>query len=634
MQRLILCFATVLFFLTLALAMPGTAFAADRPNIVWISCEDISPWHFSPYGGRAKTVNIQRLADEGVKFTHAFTNAGVCAPSRTGIITGMMPTTIGANHMRSRAMVPDFVKGFPYYLREAGYYTTNNVKTDYNIANFDPEGPGGWNESSKKAHWRNRKDKSQPFFAVFNFTNTHESQVFADEKRHEEKVKDLSPAERIDPRDVTVPPLYPDTPRTRRDQADLDELATVVDHLAGDILKQLEEDGLLDDTIIFFWSDHGDGLPRAKRWLYDTGTRVPLIVRIPEKFRTGGQGKPGSVSDRLLSGIDLGPTVLNLAGIKVPDHMEGRPFLGTNLPGAREYAYGARDRMDERYDLIRSVRDKRYRYIMNLLPWKPMNQSIAYSEQEWTMQELRRLQEEGKLPEGSGWFLVHPKPFEELYDLEKDPWELHNLAADPAYADELQRMREALRDWAIETRDTGIIPEAVMNELEQDLGSRYAIFHQPGGEERFKRVGTTAVMAASGKTTLRGDAESALPALRDALSDDDELVRYWAVQGGAFHAQKRAIPELVRMTSDPSPTVRVAAAHWLGLLGEDEAAMPVLLKELENDNGWVVLAALTALDEMGDDAKSALPAVKKLSEKKLDEYPGRVVERLLEKWGD
>jgi uncharacterized sulfatase len=590
----------------LACVLASFAHAADRPNVLWLSCEDLSPHHISCYGGQhAITPHIDALARRGVRFTRAFTNAGVCAPSRTGIITAVMPTSLGANHMRSKATLPDFVKGFPYYLRQDGYYCTNNVKTDYNLADFD----AGWHEVSNRAHWRNRPSKDQPFFAVFNWVGTHESQVFAGPDQHEKLVARLTPAERQDADRLFLPPIYPDTPKVRRDQADYHELTTVLDHWLGDRLAELEADGLLDDTIVFFWSDHGDGLPRAKRWLYDSGTHIPLIVSIPEIYRQSGQGRPGTVDDQLVSGIDFGPTVLNLAGVPVPPHMQGRAFLGPDLSPPREYVHGARDRMDERYDLIRSVRDKRFRYVRNYMPWKPYDQPVAYGEQQATMQELRRLAAAGELPENCRWFSGVPKPIEELYDLDDDHWEQHNLAADPAYSQVLERLRGEHDAWVLQTRDVHLLPEPMLSDDEARLGSRWAIFRGDEGLARLRRIQKA--------TASAGAAD---------LNDEDEAVRYWAVQRLGFAGETTSLAPMLR---DPSPTVRVTAAGWLGRSGQAERALPVLIAELNNVNTWVVTAALTALDEMGESARPALPHLDKIADKDV-EYPSRLIQHLRE----
>lgn len=593
-------------FLT-AWCLGASVAAADRPNILWLSCEDLSPHHIGCFGGKnAITPAIDGLASRGVRFTAVHTNAGVCAPSRTGIITGMMPTSLGANGMRSKAKVPPFAKGFPTLLRAAGYYCSNNVKTDYNLAGFE----AGWNEVSKTAHWRNRKDLSKPFFAVFNFEITHESHVFADPAKHKNETAELKPSERPDPSTLDVPPIYPDDPDVRRDQADLHELATVMDRRVGERLKELEADGLLDNTIVFFWSDHGDGLPRAKRWLYDSGTLVPMVVSIPERFRVDGQGSPGTTDGRLVSGLDFGPTVLNLAGVIVPDHMQGQPFLGAKLPAPRQYVYGARDRMDERYDCIRSVRDARYLYVRNYMPWKAYSQPLHYAEQEQTMQALRRLAAENKLPPQCAWFAATGKPEEELYDCDADPWQQHNRIDDPALAEVRDRLRREQEEWTYRTRDVHLLPEPLFAAAEKALGSRWAVLEGDAGLERLKAIRHAAV-AGGGSD----------------LSSPDEAVRYWAVQRLGWRGSLDAIePSL----EDASPVVRIAAASWLGKGGRVDRALPVLTAELKNAETWTVVAALTALDAMGEAARPALGALDSIADKE-ENYTARLLMSLHER---
>ena len=450
---------------------------AERPNVLWISAEDQGP-RLGCFGDpHAITPNLDRLAGEGVRFTHAFTTAGVCAPCRSGIITGMYQTTLGTHHMRCRAQLPAHVRPFPAYLREEGYYCTNNSKQDYQ---FDTPGDV-WDESGGRAHWRNRPRKNQPFLAVFNFTGCHESGI-ANRNKYEQVTSDLLPSQRQDPGALsTFPPYYQDTPTAREDWKRGYELVTAMDAWAGGILEDLREDGLHEDTIVFFWTDHGVGLPRAKRWLYDSGTHIPLIVRVPERWRRDGQAGPGSVSGALVSSLDLGPTVLHLAGIEVPDHMQGQPFLGADPPPARKYVYGARDRMDERYDIIRMVRDGRFKYIRNYEPLKPWYQFINYSEKGATMQEMRRLHEAGTLPARANRYFLSPKPSEELYDTESDPHETDNLAGDPRHAAKLEELRRAHLDWVRETRDIGFIPEPLVVKEERRLGSRYRILREREG---------------------------------------------------------------------------------------------------------------------------------------------------------
>ena len=412
---------------------------ARKPlNILWITCEDTSPdlgCYGDPY---AVTPNLDKLASQGARYMLAFSHAPVCAPARSGIITGMYPTTIGSHHMRCHAVPPPYVKCFPEYLRAAGYYCTNNSKTDYQFA----PPLTAWDECSGKAHWRNRPDKSQPFFAVFNILSTHESQCW-----------NINAPLEHDPAKANLPPYYPDTPIVRKNWARYYDQVTKMDGQAARFLKELDDDGLADSTVVFFYGDHGRGLTRGKRWVYDSGTRVPLLIRWP------GKTAPGTVTDRLVMFIDFGPTVLSIAGLKPPEWMQGRAFLGDFEAPPRDYVFAHRDRMDETYDIIRSVRDKQFRYIRNFEPEKPYAQRINYMDKMPILQEMRRLHAEGKLTGPPALWFAPTKPVEELYDTTKDPHEIDNLAARPECQEVLARMRKVLEDWMKETKDLGLIPE-------------------------------------------------------------------------------------------------------------------------------------------------------------------------------
>jgi uncharacterized sulfatase len=567
-----------------------------RPNVLWLSCEDISP-HIGCFGDpHAITPNIDRLASEGVRFTHAFTTAGVCAPCRSGIITGVYQTTLGTHHMRCTAKLPNHIRPFPTYLRQAGYYCTNNSKQDYQFRT--PKDT--WDESSRNAHWRKRDGKAQPFFAVFNFTGCHESGI-ASESKYRTVTRPLRDSQRQDPTQLALPPYYPDTPVTREDWKRNYELITAMDLWVGEMIQQLKDDGLYENTIIFFWSDHGVGLPRAKRWLYDSGTHIPLVVRIPEKYRLSGQAVPGSESPRLVSSIDLGPTVLNLAGVGIPDHVQGQPFLGHQLPQPRRYVYGARDRMDERYDIIRMVRDERFLYIRNYEPLKTYYQYMNTPEKGATMRELRRLHEAGQLSDVADYYFAPTKPAEELYDCDADQHNIRNLAGQAEYADVLQRMREAHLAWVQRTKDVGLIPEPIIAEREKDLGSPYAILRQPGGDSYNQKLAVVASAASQGS--------AALPQLIDAMSATDDAIRYWAATGiGNLGTKARsAAQELMqRALDDPSSAVRTAAARALCRMGAPRQALPVLIQELTDGTQWERLYAANALDEIDEMARPVI----------------------------
>jgi len=415
-----------------------------RPNILWISCEDISP-DLGCYGDDyADTPNLDRLAKQGCRYSNAFVPYPVCAPTRSAVITGMYPSTIGTMHMRTslkgyEAVPPPYVKCFTEYLRAAGYYCTNNVKTDYQ---FNPPFTA-WDECSRKAHWRNRP-KGMPFFAVINLTVSHESQSWP--KKGEKLVHD--------PAKVVLPPYYPDTPVVRENLARYYDNVTRMDKQAGKILRQLEKNGLADNTVVFFWSDHGRGLPRHKRWVYDSGIHVPLIIRWP------GKVKPGSVCNDFINLIDLGPTVLSIAEVEIPTYMQGRAFLGGQKGELRRYIFAGRERMDKTADdHIRCVRDKRYKYIRNFMPEKPYAQPIPYRDKMPIMKEWRHLNAEGKLKGPQKLFFRKTKPVEELYDVGLDPHEVNNLAESSEHKDVLKRMRAVLEEWIKETGDLGGIPE-------------------------------------------------------------------------------------------------------------------------------------------------------------------------------
>jgi uncharacterized sulfatase len=479
------------FLVILAALSCRGIFAAEKPNILWISIEDTSP-KLGCYGDKyAVTPNLDKLASEGCRYTHCFTHAGVCAPSRSGIITGMYPTSMGTQFMRCKGVPPAYVKCFTEYLRAAGYYCTNNSKTDYN---FDPP-LTAWDESRGGVTWRNRPTKERPFFCVINLTQSHESQVRLPEAQLEERRKTLAPNELHDPAKAPLPAYYPDTPRIRRDMANLYDNVTFVDHMIGGILKDLADDGLVDNTIVFFFGDHGDGLPRAKRWIYDSGTHVPLLIRWPGKL------KPATVNDELVAFIDLAPTLLNVAGIEVPKYMQGRAFLGENLSSPREYVYAARDRMDDAIDIIRGVRDKRYHYIRNYRADLPYAQRIAYMDEMPTMQEWRRLAAAGELKGGPAIFFQPTKPVEELYDTETDRYEVKNLAGDEQFAPILARLRAAHEKWRTDTADVGLIPEAELNEQ-----------RRPGG--KWSTTADPEVTLAAGQASIRCSTQGASIAYR------------------------------------------------------------------------------------------------------------------------
>jgi N-sulfoglucosamine sulfohydrolase len=453
------------------------------PNILWLTCEDISP--ILPMFGDStiETPNLSRLAARGVRFPNAFSVAGVCAPSRNAIATGMYPISIGGHNMRTTgnaarlaqvglkpygALPPPEVKMMSQIMREYGYFATNNQKTDYQ---FTPP-KTSWDESGPRAHWRHRPDPDQPFFSIFNMEITHESQIWmtgkgnlrfrpgfendtakvyrwGDVLKGDERPPLTVPANA----ELPIPPYLPDTEIARTDVRRAYSNIQIMDQQVGFLLDQLEADGLLDNTIIFFYSDHGGPLPRQKRLMYDSGLRVPMIVAWPDGYRAGG------IDSTLFSFVDLAPTVFSLCDIPAPDYLQGQAILGPAAAAPRQYIFGASDRLDEHYDRRRAARDNRYKYIRNYYPERPNYLPLAYREQMPIMQELLRLRDAGELTDAQALWFRKSKPAEELFDTHEDPHELNNLASDPKYADKLAELSGALDDWIAEVGDLGEVPE-------------------------------------------------------------------------------------------------------------------------------------------------------------------------------
>ena len=440
--------------------------AQKKPNILWVVCEDISPT-LSMYGDNtAKTPVLDQLAKEGMVYTNAYATVGVCAPSRSAIITGMYPTSIGTMHMRTAkdisswgkrsykinigindlsdkpireysTVIPEEVKCFPEYLRANGYYCTNNAKTDYQFA-----APiTAWDENDNKAHWRNRP-KDVPFFSVFNIGTTHESKLW----------KNADKPQTVDPKNVKVAPYFQDTEISRTDIARHYSNIELMDKEVGKFIDQLKEDGLYDNTIIFFYSDHGGPLPRQKRAIYDSGLRVPFIVK-DVNSKTKGR------TDRMISFVDLAPTLLSLANIEPPAYMQGKAFLGDYAEKPRDFIYGSSDRFDEVTDRLRAVRDKQFLYVWNYYPEKIKYKDVQYRKQIPMMMEMLKLRDQKKLDEiQMQWF--ETKTTEELYDCKNDPDNIKNIIDDPKYKDELNKLRKAFLKHQQEFVDLGLIPES------------------------------------------------------------------------------------------------------------------------------------------------------------------------------
>ncbi|MFT5290481.1 MAG: arylsulfatase A-like enzyme/acetyl esterase/lipase [Planctomycetota bacterium] len=591
----------------IALLLASSLCAQGRPNILWITSEDNGP-HLGCYGDLdADTPHLDALSERGLRFERCWSNAPVCAPARTTIITGMYATSLGAEHMRSMVPLPADVRLFPAYLREAGYYCTNRSKEDYNV----PKRGDEWDESGKKAHWRNRA-KGQPFFSVINLTVTHEAQV-------RKRPHTLTHS----PDGIRVPGYHPDDPIVRRDWAQYHDKMTEMDRQVGRVLSDLEQDGLADDTIVFYFGDHGPGLPRCKRWPYDSGLRVPLIVHVPDRFRSlapEGYGA-GESSRRLVSFVDLAPTVLGLAGVEVPGHMQGSAFAGDHVGQAPTHLFGYRGRMDERIDLVRSVTDGRWVYIRNFMPHRIQGAHLAYMFQTPTTRRWKELYDAGELKHPAQRRFWEPKPMEELFDLGRDPDETVDLAlVEGETRAALDLLRAALYAHMLETRDLGLLPES-------ELLSRAR-----GGAPR--DIDTYPL------AELLEVVNSPQDQLSRWLEHEDAAIRTWAVIGlmrGTENGAQQWTPLYQSHLDDPSPAVRIAAAEALavqGVGGSAQAARSTLidLANLTEFGLAEAVAALNALDALPELSSDDVERLANLPTK-FQSVPGRLanyVPRLIE----
>lgn len=547
------------FLLLLTLFLP--LHAADRPNILWIVSEDNSSHWIGCYGNpQAQTPRIDALAKQGVLFENAYTNAPVCAVARATILMGVYSASMGTQHMRSRHAIPATYQPNVSYLRAAGYYCTNNAKTDYNFQGNDNS---YWDESSGKAHYKNRPD-GKPFFAIFNLGDTHESSLFANQAA---EPKRLTPAE------ITLPPYLPDLPEIRKDAARYHDRITNMDTKVGKILDDLEKAGLAENTIVLYTSDHGGILPRGKRYLEQTGVKIPMVARIPKKFQQLSPFAPGSRVSEPVSFVDFSPTFLSLAGIDAPAQMQGRAILGEKRkqPAADEMEFLFADRFDELFGMRRGLTDGKWKYIRNFNPQLPLAPYSYYQfgQPGWTAYE--KAWKEGKLSGIHKAQWEPPSMTEQLYDLTADPWEINNLAADPAHAAKLTELRERLKTTMKEVKDTGLVPEPMFAQLAKD--STIASFVQSSSFD-YDDVVQLAFDATSNQSA---DLTKLLP----ALQSNDPVKRYWATLGVMFlDKEDKHSDAITPLLKDPVPVIRHTAAEALFRRGKKDLATSSLIADV------------------------------------------------------
>jgi len=566
--------------------------AADRPNILWLTAEDHGP-HLGCYGDPdAVTPNLDRFAKRSLLYSRTSSTAPICAPARTTLITGMYAPAIGGQHMRSEVPVPAWLKLYPQLLREQGYYCTNNSKTDYNLAGDDNK---IWDESSGKAHYKNRPD-GKPFFAIFNITITHESQI-----------RNKNPNPSHDPAKVSIPPYHPDIPEVRKDWAQYHNRISQMDQWFREQIAALEKAGLAENTIVFFYADHGSGMPRSKRYVGWSGLHVPLLVHIPEKFKhlRPDDYQVGGKSDRLVGFVDMAPTLLSLLGQKPAPYHQGHAFLGEHTAPPPEFSFGFVGRADERPDETRSVTDGRYIYIRNFMPHTPLLKGLEYQMETPTTRLWRDLYRAGKLNEIQSFAWSTPRPYEELYDLQNDYFETKNLAAEQP--DLVKKFREALAAYFVETHDLGLLPESTFHTLSRQQKVTPADFAKSAQYDPAALFPLTTPITTSSDLSLdpanpqqlavrlRALLPNGTALLKDngglrislqALLDNDSLeIRAGAAEALTLHPETRdkAIDQLLAL-ADPAKSDPFVALHAMDALSRLDLLTPEQLARLKSTN--------------------------------------------------
>jgi len=559
----------------------------EQPNILWVTIEDTSPHFIGCYGNNdAKTPVIDQLASEGVRFNNAFSTGTVCSPSRTAIITGVKTYKAGTGNHRSAFPVPEFIKGFPYYLQQEGYYTSNNKKTDYNVADEEAYIAEAWHESSDTAGWWNRK-ADQPFFAVFNFMDSHQSRTMTHPYAWYKKkvLKQLKEEERTGENEFEMPPFYKDTPEMRKQFARVYNSIKLTDNKVGALLNRLEKDGLKENTIIFFYADHGEGIPRGKTNGINLGYRVPFIAWFPDKYKhLSPWGTDGIVTDELVSFEDLAPTLISLAGGKVPDYLAGRILMGEKRSNETDHLILSSDRADNGIDMVRSVTNGKYIYSRNFMPYLPEARYIRYMEISDIKQLMRKDHAQGKLNDLQK-SLFSDRPAECLYNIEKDVWETTNLVNDPDFSSLLNKMRDQLQQEMIKSKDILLMPEYELGLVsEQTTPYEYRLSNDYAIEEILE---SALLSGLQGKTVAEQQIK--------LLSHTNKVVRYWAAVG--LRSQNKEVlssykTQLRLAMEDAYPPVAITAAAIVYNQFDDKMAEDLLKKYCHYVNNDLALMAI------------------------------------------
>ena len=607
-----------ILFLVLLLLLVGTAVQSQntRPNILWLTFEDTSPEFIGIYGDlTAKTPTMDQLAREGVRFNYAFSTGSVCSPSRSALITGVKTYQLGTGNHRSAYSIPSFIHGFPKYLKDAGYYTTNNSKTDYNTSDAKRVIEESWDESSGKAGWWNRAE-GQPFFAVFNSNSSHQSRTmtfpYAD---YEKLVLNLLPdSMKHTEAEIRMPPYYRDSPEMRRQMARVNNSISKTDLEFKELIDRLEREGLRQNTIIFLFADHGEGMPRSKTNGIGLGHRVPFVIWFPEKYKhLSPWGAAGAVTDEMIDFTDLPPTVLALAGIQIPDYMSGRVLVGPQRNPEPRHLFLSSDRSDESYDLTRTVIQGRYAYSRVFVPYIQELRHLLYMDMGEITHQIRQDYQAGKLSVTQRQML-EPRPAEFLYDMEKDPWEINNLAEDPAYAKMLAAFRQVQEKEILTQKDILFLPEYEIGQI-----SNTTTPYEYRAKLDLKPIYNMAKW--SGFRT-----KDALKNQAKGLSDKNQFVRYWALLGFKSNVQALGDTEktaLAQRLADPYPPNRIIAASLLSELTDQAQARKVLDEAIQSTDDHLSNLAIQQIMYQAN-AASFLPEIRDFFEQQNSLKKGKL----------
>lgn len=582
------------------LSLSAALSAQNQPNILWLTFEDTSPQFIGCYGNKqAHTPNIDKLASEGVRFDAAFSSSAVSSPSRFCLITGLRAASMGTGNHRSRFAIPENIKGFPYYLRESGYYTSNNAKTDYNIANADAFTAEAWNECSSQAGWWKRKP-GQPFFAVFNSVSSHQSRTMTNSWNVYEKqvLNKLSESETLHPGALELPDFYRNSPEMQKNISRVYNGISLTDREFGQLLARLEKDGLKDSTIVFCFSDHGEGISRSKGSSLASGYKVSFVAWFPPMYKHLSPWGSGVITDEVVSFDDFAPTMLKLCGVKLPDYMKGRTFAGQQPDKPKKYVFPAIDRTDESSELSRSVSDGRYIYTKVFMPFQAFVRWDMYYDVSDLQQQIRADYRAGLLNDKQKWIL-EPRKGEYLFDIKNDKWEITNLIQNSSFKDKASELRDALKSELIRERDAHFMTEYVFSQAQKPP----VVLAADQKEYPIESIINTAMMVGEGKKVLKQQLKS--------LSDDNQYIRYWAsiglfsqpsdlLQSQQREIQKQVMEQLSKENFEPN---RINLSVLMFKL--DSKQIDVAQKLLTEQNTELLRMALHLLISL-DDSKQKL----------------------------